>query len=156
MKTTDLMIGDWVKYTSPAYIQVANITKKKIGYHIKPKEPYMHYVRACEVEPIPLTPEILEKNGFERRDDLVVDDNFLPFIFERLDTDECFEVIVYWRDSYSNGAADAFNVVSWNEHWKLHILSGSTLYEYETENCIYVHELQHALKLCGIKKEIVL
>lgn len=109
-----------------------------------------------DIQPIPLTHEILEKNGFERRDDLIGDDNFLPFVFERLDTDECFEIIIYWRDSYCNGAADAFNEVSWDEYWKLHILSSPSLYEYETENCIYVHELQHALKLCKIQKDVML
>lgn len=155
MKTTDLILGSYVKVKpSGMIIKVAAIHQKKVGYHSCQSK--LEWVRRDLIEPIPLTPEILEKNGFERRDDLVVDDNFLPFILERLDTDECFEITVYWRDSYSNGAADAFNEVSWDEYWKLHILSGPSLYEYETGNCIYVHELQHALKDCKIKKKIKL
>lgn len=63
MNTSNLMLGDWVKYGNQ-YIKVASVTKKKIGYHIKPNEPRMHYIRVCEVEPIPLTPETLIKNGF--------------------------------------------------------------------------------------------
>ena len=47
-----LQIGGWVKYTNPPYIQLASITRKKIGYHLKPNETRMHYVRLCEVEPI--------------------------------------------------------------------------------------------------------
>lgn len=151
MNAEELMRLDWVCLENdPTPRQVDWIRSGEVGLF------WNKIVTPPYIKPIPLTPEILEKNGFERRDDLVGDDNFLPFVFERLDTDEYFEIIIYWRDSYCNGAADAFNEVSWGECWKLHILSGPSLYEYETGNCIYAHELQHALKLCKIQKEIIL
>ena len=31
MKASEIMVGDLLKYTTPSYIQVASITKKKIG-----------------------------------------------------------------------------------------------------------------------------
>lgn len=40
------------------------ITKHKIGYHTKPYEMKMNYARLCEVEPIPITEELLTKIGF--------------------------------------------------------------------------------------------
>jgi hypothetical protein len=49
---------------------VESITKKKVGYYAEPNEHRMYYLRLSECKPIPLTPEILEKNGFvvESRD----------------------------------------------------------------------------------------
>ena len=105
------------------------------------------------LEPIPITPEILEKNGFERRDDLVerIEDP-LPFIYEDKETTE--SVSVGWRDSYDNGLRDE-NAEYFEEYWKIWIDAFDARYE-KTARILYVHELQHALRLVGIKKEIVL
>lgn len=65
MKATELMIGNYVKYTTPPYIQVASLTRKKIGYHREKFENRLYYVRLSEVTPIPLTDELLKKNGIE-------------------------------------------------------------------------------------------
>lgn len=76
------------------------------------------------IEPIPLTPEILEKNGFKRS-----------------------EVFVEWK--YEN-----YNVYM--------IYKPFPYLKIETEECIvafpceYIHQLQNALRLCGIEKEITL
>lgn len=51
MKVTDLMVGDWVEYKG-VYCQVA------------PAD-FMHTEWVNEIKPIPLTPELMEKNGFE-------------------------------------------------------------------------------------------
>lgn len=47
-------------------IRICGITKRKVGYHLigKPCE-RLTYVMACEVEPIPITPELLKELGFE-------------------------------------------------------------------------------------------
>ena len=81
---------------------------------------------AFEVEPIPLTPEILEKNGF-------VPDNFSPYYL-----------------SIEDGS------IRFSEHQ--YGLYCNILRSYQRYDgvCNYVHELQHALKLCGIDKEIVI
>lgn len=136
MKATEIQIGDWVKYTNPPYIKVASITKRKIGYHIKDDEPRMHYVRLCEVEPIPLTAEILKKNGFEESE------RFRSTTF-RLFVKDCFVVI----DSFHDNKVGRYN-------WAIGVHSCYT--GYQCAMIHYVHELQHALRLYGIDKEIEL
>ena len=105
MNANELMLGDWVKYHGVP-VRVVEISEKSVGfmsggaYDIDKPENLM---------PIPLTPEILEKNGFSR--------NGLDIaLFDRKGGDDFV------------GAS----------------------------NLQYVHELQHALRLCGIEKEIVL
>lgn len=63
MKFTELSIGNLVYYNGNA-IKVESITKRKFGYHLKPNESCMHYARISEILPIPITEEILQKNGF--------------------------------------------------------------------------------------------
>ena len=73
MKAEELMIGDWLFYKGQVAafpFKVEQITKKKVGYHAEPCENRMHYLILSECDPIPLTPEILEKNGFKTEDDV--------------------------------------------------------------------------------------
>lgn len=125
MTSQELMIGDWVrqKYSGLTF---------KVGSIITP------YIRVANmagqfeentIEPIPLTAEILEKNGFEK---------------------------------------DARNESYYKWNW--YILQDNVSYDMETgivrlfkasdltfcHPIGYVHELQHALRLCEIDKEIVL
>lgn len=64
MKYTELSIGNLVYYNGNA-IKVESITKRKVGYHLKPNESCMHYARMCEILPIPITEEVLKKYGFK-------------------------------------------------------------------------------------------
>ena len=129
MKAEELIVGDYVKYTTPPYIKVASITKKKIGYHIKPNEPRMHYVRLCEVTPIPLTDEILEKNGFVLKEGgmgmygVTIASHYIR-------EDLPFEVF-----------CDGEPFAVWFK---------------DPVNIKYVHQLQHAMRLCNINKTIEL
>lgn len=63
MKPQELRIGNLVCYNGKV-AKVKQITKHKIGYHTKPYEMKMNYARLCEVEPIPITDELLLKIGF--------------------------------------------------------------------------------------------
>lgn len=51
-------------------VRVCGITRRKIGYHAtgKPGE-HLRYARLNEVEPITITPDLLEELGFEWRKD---------------------------------------------------------------------------------------
>ena len=52
IKSTELMIGDWV-LVSGTPRRVESITKKKIGYHINPQtDNRLHYARLHDVEAI--------------------------------------------------------------------------------------------------------
>lgn len=64
MKPQELSIGNLVCYNGKV-VKVEQITKHKIGYHTKPNETRMNYARLCEVEPIPITEELLLKCGFD-------------------------------------------------------------------------------------------
>lgn len=122
MKATDLMIGDWVRQ----YSEYGDGTSEVIQ---------MGYIRKdynyTDLEPIPLTPEILEKNA----------DN----VYKRCENGYSLFGIGKYPNSievaiYPKGG------VEWT-------INGN---EYAIADLMYVHELQHALKLCGIEKEIVL
>ena len=116
MECTDLMLDDWVidTYTGkPMRVPCVNI---KVGKGL---------------DPIPITPEILEKNGF----------------------DECIWVgKKSWRRRYLVHN-EILICIDGRDGGFMHF----GYQGYNSEICItYVHELQHALRLCGIEKEIVL
>lgn len=122
MKASDLMIGDYIlAKPSMMPIQVAAVHNKKIGYHAVTHK--LNWIRDGLLESIPITEEILEKNGFKGEDD-----NF--FLWH-----EDLERALWFDDGY-------ITVTS---------VKCDRMYE---GNCYNVHELQHALKLCGIAKTI--
>ena len=132
MKATELMIGDWLQYNGQynAFpFRVEQITKRKVGYHAEPCENKMHYLRLHECQPIPLTTEILEKSGFVK--EILVD-------VWSFTTDE---YKIMWPTSPDKTLAI-------NSYFARYGLVSKQGIE-------YVHELQHALSLCGIEKEII-
>jgi hypothetical protein len=132
MKVCDLMVGDLVLHDGKV-IRVDAVHKRKIGYH-KTKDK-LTWLFSGQFEPIQLTPEILEKNGFEF-DDVIPECRMFMGIDDR--------VALRNDKEYMNS----------NNEWHVHIDSE----DYCTiANCelTYVHELQHILRLCKIDKEIV-
>lgn len=79
--------------------------------------------------PISLTPEILEKNEFKQIGE--------KFIWGEID-DDLIEITPSINNSYRIAVSVADLMISCRI-W-----------------CNHVHELQHALRICGIEKEIVL
>jgi hypothetical protein len=126
MRATDLMISDYISYKGQI-IKIVSITKKKVGYHTKANECRMHYARLCECKPIPITPEILENNGFVG--------------------ELCSIGIDYVSEEYKLRIICKTNDVGWTIYANHFCLD---------KKDVFVHELQHALRLYGIKKEIKL
>lgn len=133
MKETDLMIGDWVTgkkwRENPFKLNRIN-DNGKYYYGVTASDAQVGPFFIEEIEPIPLTPEILEKNCFEEDGEGVYgDDNsfFIPI--------------------YQNGCGIGM--------WETHIEPTEGIGDFSGK-LKYVHELQHALKLCGIEKEIKL
>lgn len=127
MEAKDLMIGDWVYNHQKRECVIAEIHKTSCylitdfyGNGIIGKS----YSSIDSLEPIPLTTEILEKNGFVRS-----------------------EVFVEWKYEYE----DIYML--WKPFPWLSVLSDGSELKFP---CEYVHQLQHALKLCGITKNIIL
>jgi hypothetical protein len=122
MKANELMVGDWVYNTfSQQAEQVVEIRQDQVILAYNDGNDY------DEIEPIPITAEILEKNGFEST----------PAPSERVWKDNDQEV---WLDNEG-------------ENYWANIKRDEYYFEGYIE---YVHELQHCLKLVGINKEIIL
>ena len=135
------MIGNWVKikgnYGKPLKITTIDDTYNSINYFDGDAEGELT-LQLNEIEPTPITPEILEKNGFGKFDFPDIEKQHKWFL--RLDT---LSYISLWtrelNDNSSNG-------------WMCNIekqpaASGCVM-------IVYTHELQHLLKLVGINKEI--
>ena len=127
MKATDLMIGDWVVDTEFGKNKIDKIET------LEPRRVWLEhgrtYVPIEFIEPVPLTTEILEKNGFVKDEN---DDDWYYWNWSVID-----DCIFYYKETS-----------------KVRILYASGLAFVKILQ--YVHELQHALRLCEIKKEIVL
>lgn len=137
MKAKELMIGDWVIYRGePTIVYEIDEYYKRIN-----TEPDGYDSIKCidtsEIEPIPITPEILEKNGWKVKKSFVQHGNFGD------------GPLMLW---HTEG-----NKILRNFTHELEISDLSTDKGFRVRiECNYVHELQHALRLCGIEKEIVL
>ena len=154
MNINELMLGDFVKvhdketeddfigkiyYLEAGYSEIGvSRCHHSVGYP---------YPIDC-IEPVSLTPEILEKNGFERGVSSIVrtstcaipicESNTFCYNHEgkRLKDINIKDRGIWGWSVRSRVVCDT----NWNE---IHVIR-------------YVHELQHALRLCGIEKEIEL
>lgn len=133
MKANELMIGDWVRLQYKHFIkeelvtkdfQVTEIQKGIETHYIWSKSGNMGVVE--HIQPISLTKEILEKNGW--------------YVPQAKIWWECSNVS-FWLRQYVDGR---FEIMT----------------DEDSDCCFttiqYVHELQHALRLCGNDKKIVL
>ena len=134
MNARELMIGDWVKIIDP----------KDPIKQISCIDEYLRIVDFWDDErlivtsinnvlPIPLTEEILLKNGFEE--------------------DDYYSRYTLYFDN-RRVRSSSIEVVPQDEDWsevEMTIRSGMADISSIVE---YVHELQHALRICGIEKEI--
>ena len=138
MKANELMAGNWVRSKKWAEkpFKITRINEKeKYYYGITSDGKQVGPFLIEELEPITLTTDILEKNGFEK----VYDKHKLPNYRIKLNsyTDLYFTVFT--------GVDGYWNPVG------LGVLTGGI-----PATVDYVHQLQHALRLCRIKKEIEL
>ena len=144
MKTTELMVGDWVclkddiKCELP--LKVDGVLTDDISLE---GEGFLGGAEGL-IRPIPITPEILEKNGFDT-------DTFLTSEWEKevyfkefpgcvVEPDNSgkyiFGTTIYWNKIGGDGSP-----IDWG-----------TMYESRIHNLQYVHELQNALRLCGLNE----
>lgn len=122
LTSKDLMIDDWVMLSNGLIYQIDELNGYQDG--------------SLGVTPIPITKEILEKNGFER-ENLITSYNHYTGIDNRVSLN------------------DDFYYINSRDVWSVHVDSE----DYCTiANCelTYLHELQHLLKLCKINFEFVI
>ena len=132
MKANELMVGDLLyDKANDYYGEVTGVIDNGEIYI----DGVIAYIDDCT--PIPLTQEILEKNGFKK-----------------CEGNE-WSVFKYKDDDHTK---NALYLVLWSaDELYLEICSyTSNTGDFNRIGIRYVHELQHALKLCGIDKTIEL
>ena len=138
MKANELQIGDYANYRGQI-IKVTSLYDKGGSNEVGWSDKECVWVNADNVEPITLTPEILEKNGF------VANKHVYPYPY--------YEYINEQDEIKIGFAFPQGNRTSYKEPW-IYIDLGCVYVEHLP--CVFVHQLQHVLRLCGIEKEIVL
>lgn len=138
MKKEELMLGDWVS-VSGTNMQVAALGRTKAGFLDEKGE--MFYHDYDNIHPIPLTAEILEKNGFLLHKSASY---FKQYMWTTGGISDYADVYIeVGKDHQDNWRWDLLQ-------FKLNFYSGEAWFLKKH----YVHELQNALRLSGIEKEI--
>lgn len=132
MRAEELMIGDWVNLSKGNWSE--NRQVELIDIEMIAESVYL-------AEPIPLTPEILEKNGFETEDDVHFS------IQGQSDMLELLLVELPFDGYYFDIVRTEKTINKCNQRCYIDRYFASI---------DYIHQLQHALRLCGINKEIEL
>ena len=138
IKVEELMIGDWVMYNPNVFNEDEyEPTKECFPTKINSGEDIDLAIEGCYI-PLPLTPEILEKNGFRLKEESDLHEEYIA------GDEHCIIALYFYKET---------------------IYGVSTLLDCERGfaggldrihkcNLLYVHQLQHALKLCEISKII--
>lgn len=113
MKSTELQIRDWVISNRRGKNEIVKVISIDGGtsYCWLDADCYSGLIACEDIQPIPLTAEILEKNGFKYN------------IFDRW-MNSRYDVAISEKDEF--------------------------LFIWDRIQLDYVHELQHALRLCGL------
>ena len=119
IRCRDLMVGDWVSNRNGSPMQIVAVDEDN-AYACESNEKgpcIFGDDEGYKPQPIMLTPEILEKNGWKHSNRLMI---------TRIDDND-----FYWSKEL-----------------------GGILYknQYNMCDCKYIHNLQHALRLCGFNK----
>lgn len=135
LKICDLSVGDWVLNRKGFPTKVQVITSEgnmRCGEDAKPE--HSVHIWITDVSPIPITPEILEKNGWST-------DGMYAF----LRIDEHLHLEYYYHEhrlrKYYCGKDE------WQNHAKVNDITFAA-------HCYSIHQLQHAMRLAGVDKEI--
>lgn len=126
------MIGDWVKFPigNEKIIDLPYIPGKGICASFAASAT-LFPVEVEKLQPIPLTAEILEKNGW------IWEDKDALYLYLKINGCKVVECLPHISDT-------AIHCVLAYRNTRLRI------------TLRFVHELQHALRLCGIEHEITL
>ena len=129
LKISDLSVGDWVQNDYGDYVKVAGIWQGcNFNYQVDIlRDGRIGTIVPCNIHPIPITAEILEKNGFVKNGE-----------YNEWSTGN-WEDIPFIGISLSRPSMRIKNL-------------GTDIFL--DNKVVYVHDLQHALRLAGVDKEI--
>lgn len=133
MNANELMTGDWVRCTDPKPFRIEQID----GIEELVYGDDGFFVDTADLQPIPLTKEILKKNWFKVRN---------MYIWEWRDNYCCAKVKFAHKIGIDGETFDEPPILLQID---THINSLNIIVE-------YVHELQHALRMCGFEKDIII
>lgn len=123
LSVNEIQIGDWVMYNGNIFIDDEYEPSVPIEpIQIDSGEDIDLAIEGCYT-PIPLTIEILERNGFIEDDD---NDLFI----------------------YDNG--NNYFVIGFCREIRTDEIVEESFMSFGRCKCVYIHELQHALRLCGL------
>lgn len=133
MKQTELMIGDWVHIPMlddatenyVCYSQVRQLYDCDLDCYAFKELKYE------EVKPIPLTAEILERNGFTHC-------LTAPCGYYHAPICDMFDILFHASED------------TYEDTWHTEVFTDHNDNNFVLFNLCYVHELQNALRLCGL------
>lgn len=131
------MIGDWVRCTDPKPFRIEQID----GVEEQCYGDDGFYVDTADLQPIPLTAEILGKNGFVHRQSVTWGDVF-TYTYAIVQKDKVLQYEQHFNLSPNPYDGSGF-------YWIPEMSAVSAL------RVVYVHELQHLLRLCGIEDDTI-
>ena len=140
LDNSSLMVGDWVSCDGKNY-QIA-----EIGGMVCLDAEKEIFASLEDITPIPITPEILEKNGFNEQGK---GENYTDYVFVPAIEGAPAPILVGFYKKPIKGVSILFKCTR-------SVCNGGGINDLHLCTLNYVHELQHALKLCGIDKEIKL
>ena len=147
MKYKELQVGDKVALINgiiATTIEVGEDYAYAVLNGYETMDPWGFNDQDNHPEDIPITPEILEKNGFSSETFLTAEwgrkvyfKEFPGCVVEPADSGKyIFGTTKYWSKTYSDGSP-----IDW-----------STIYKSRIYNLQYVHTLQHTLRLVGLSE----
>ena len=144
MKANELMIGDYVTFADcqndkyPSIVKIWQINEAGEAFVSIDGDDLEEIAIDDEVVGIPITPEILEENGFEKQS---------RYQWKYRDNSCTIEISIAPKIEIEGEVLGPSPI---------NVIIEGALFELNKTDDWYVHELQHALRLCGIDKEIEL
>ena len=148
LKISNLSVGDWVEYEGLHYpITFVGYKEGGDGSLVNLIRPDLSCFtcKISDIHPTPITAETLEKNGFIRRSDEFVIYEYTTLLGKMLRTTQVFlttpqSINIFLHDTTIERG--------------LYHREKTSVSIFRDE--VYVHDLQHAIRLAGLDKEIKL
>lgn len=134
MKSIELSVGNIVSIGGVPQ-RIRSVTRRKVGY-CKLTNPNLSYARLHEVEPIPITEEILAKNGFS-----VHHEQYADRLVYKIENGYCHRLINYI--SRSNESVWSYEIVD-------HEIKATKV----AAEIQYIHQMQNMLNVVNLMMEV--
>ena len=147
IKCRALMVGDWITDIHGFPMQITNVGEDYAyaTWEGNEGDPWEFDDKDDQPEPIPITPEILEKNGW----------HFDLTPYEK-DLNECCGMSIdkHWCYADTNIDISLFFPITGVEMGRLDVNNHhlKRYLEFVLSDTLYVHEMQNALRLCGLNE----